>query len=945
VILEAELPGVRFRAEPPGADLALPRMDVAAFVGFAAAGPVGVPVAVEDAARFRDLFGGDPPLAWNAETGRVETAHLGAAVEDFFRNGGRRCWVVRVAGEGSRIQRFPVPGLVRADSWEPAEARARSAGSWADRLRCGAVLDREGLPLDPTQGEPFLAAPNDYRIHLSLPPGGAAPGDLLELDFSGVGDSGGVDEAGPVLFLAVETVTQPDLRRRGLLATARQGFWSVPEQEGSPPDSSLEEPGLRRLKPLPEADGLALWEAIRWASPPLSGVPSVRRLTFELLAWEGEGLHARLGRLGFAAAHPRFWGSLPTDAELLAAPPHGVPATGPLAQDAAVPRFPFAGPEDPAPLYLPASMLSAPAAGAARGPSTDASPDTALERDGLADFGSQLFLDRWLSQLGAGSLLAEANHRLYVLGEDLPGLYSLLPLEEVSLVAVPDAVHSGWEREAPETTPPLPAPVLAAAPESDEGVELTWTGPADVTFRVEEGDDSGLSRAVRSWDGIAGLLLDVPPPAGCPAARWFRVRADRGSEAGPWSNTVRAVLPAEPFARCGEEPLVAPEPRLEPYGSPPEGDALVWPDLPGATGYVVEESADPSFADSRSFLVSPGASHLLPGPPVRTLLYRVRADRNGELGPWSITLRRTAPPPTAWRTISAGGDATVLAAVQRALLRFCSARGDLLALLALPRTFREEEVLDHLTHLTPGAAPEESPAGRPLFAPGGVPLFTDGERPVLGYGALYHPWIARRGAGLEAGGEAIWAPPEGAVAGTYAALARSRGAWIAPANLPLRDVVALDPPFSARSWSRLLAVRVNLLRPDPRGFLALSADTLSRDEEVRPVNVRRLLSLLRRLALREGTPYVFEPHDDAFRRRVWRRFDQLLAGMFIRGAFTGATAAEAYRVVVDASVNPPGTEELGRFVVELRVAPSRPMAFITVRLVQAGQEPPTLEEA
>jgi len=198
VILEAELPGIRFRAEPPGADLALPRMDVAAFVGFAAAGPLGVPVAVEDAARFRDLFGADPPLAWDATAGRVQTALLGSAVEDFFRNGGRRCWVVRVAGAGAETQRFPVPGLVCADTWEPAEAQARAAGSWADRLRAGAVLDREGLPLDPSQGEPFSAAAHDYRLHLSLPPGGAVPGDLLELDFSTV-----EEEAGPVLFLPV----------------------------------------------------------------------------------------------------------------------------------------------------------------------------------------------------------------------------------------------------------------------------------------------------------------------------------------------------------------------------------------------------------------------------------------------------------------------------------------------------------------------------------------------------------------------------------------------------------------------------------------------------------------------------------------------------------------------------------------------------------------------
>lgn len=902
MIVEAELPGVRFRAEPPAAERALPRMDVVAFVGFAAAGPVGVPVAVEDAARFRDLFGSDPPLAWDAEAGRLRTAHLGAAVEDFFRNGGRRCWVVRVAGAGAVVQRFPVPGLVRADSWEPAEARARAEGSWADRLRAGAVLDREGLPLDPGQGEPFAAAAGDYRVHLSLPPGGAAPGDLLEIDFG---------EAGPVLFLAVEAVEQPDPRRRGLLLTARRGFWSIGQA------------------PLAEADGLTLWDSIRLASPP-QAAPSVRRLTFELLAWEGDGLRARLGRLGFAASHPRFWASLPMDSALL---------TGPLARDASAPRFPFAGPEDTAPLYLPAAMPTVPAAEAARGPSGDASPETALERDGLADFGAHLFLDTRLARLGAGSLLAEANHRFYVMGEDLGGLHALLPLEEVSLISVPDAVHSGWEREAPETATELPAPRLSAAPDAGGGIGLawTWTGPADATFRVEEGDKPDLGRPVRRWDGIAGLGLVVPAPEACPAPAWFRVRADRGGQAGPWSNTVRAVLLAEPFALCEEEPLEAPEPRLEPYGSPVESDALVWAGVPGATSYTLEESVDPAFGDARPTRLEPGEAHRLSGTPRRTLLYRVRAERDGEAGPWSITLRRPAPPLTTWRTAAFTEDgATVLGEVQRALLRFCCARGDLLALLALPRSFREEQALDHLTLLTPGSA-----AG----VPGRVPLLTLGERPVLSYGALYHPWIARRGAGAEAGGEAVWAPPEGAVAGTCATLARTRGAWIAPANVPLRDVVALDPPFSARSWARLLSVQVNLLRPDPRGFLALSADTLSHDAEVRPVNVRRLLSLLRRLALREGNDYVFEPHDDAFRRRVWRRFDQILAGLYVRGAFTGAAPSEAYRVVIDASVNPPGLVELGRFVVELRVAPSRPMAFITVRLVQAGQEPPFLEEA
>ena len=56
------------------------------------------------------------------------------------------------------------------------------------------------------------------------------------------------------------------------------------------------------------------------------------------------------------------------------------------------------------------------------------------------------------------------------------------------------------------------------------------------------------------------------------------------------------------------------------------------------------------------------------------------------------------------------------------------------------------------------------------------------------------------------------------------------------------------------------------LRQEPAGFVSLSQDTLADDAEIRPVNVRRLLSLLRRLALLRGVDYVFEPNDDTFRR-------------------------------------------------------------------------------
>src|SRR5436190_23145833 len=102
------LPGFAFEA-PPVYNETLPRMDVAAFAGIAASGPVHVPVPIEDAEQFTTIFGTDPPLAWDVERGQMAYGQLAAAVRTFFANGGRRCWVVRVA-TGAVPNTFPVPG-------------------------------------------------------------------------------------------------------------------------------------------------------------------------------------------------------------------------------------------------------------------------------------------------------------------------------------------------------------------------------------------------------------------------------------------------------------------------------------------------------------------------------------------------------------------------------------------------------------------------------------------------------------------------------------------------------------------------------------------------------------------------------------------------------------------------------------------------------------------
>jgi phage tail sheath protein FI len=167
---------------------------------------------------------------------------------------------------------------------------------------------------------------------------------------------------------------------------------------------------------------------------------------------------------------------------------------------------------------------------------------------------------------------------------------------------------------------------------------------------------------------------------------------------------------------------------------------------------------------------------------------------------------------------------------------------------------------------------------------------------------------------------------------------------MAPANRSLRGALALDPAISGRGRASFFDAQINCLEQTPYGFEVLNAATLSGDRDLKLINVRRLLVLLRRLTLREGHQLVFEPNSPSFRRRVERQFQQLLGSLYTRGAFAGATPDEAYRVIADSSVNPPGSVEQGRFIVELRVAPSAPLEFLTVRLVQSGNDTLVAEE-
>lgn len=978
----AIFPGVYFDTVKPELETLLPRMDIAAFVGFASSGPLHTPVAVEDTARFREIFGADLDLAWNDQTKLSEKSCLGASVENFFRNGGKRCWVVRVADENqAQTAGFAIPGLYRSNGavLEQAYADARSAGSWADYVRLRSQLNRVSLQLQqPALDETALQITSSGWIaNLLVSDDFVTAGDLLSIT---------TDSVAGTWFLVVDAV---EINTNGVGVSGTHGFFCYYKDDtDSPPavDINLAIPGSSAgLHVFNLQDFSTLDLEFEWPSnaSPDDVLPHVQLLDFQLRSLERDGQVKTLDGLRFTTTHPRFWGVLPNDENLFVQTEGQSPLKRPLQTQALiaqanVPRFPVCGTRDSTDfIYLPLLMTtSAGISSRAEFVSTGGAAAT-LRRNGLQNFGSTHFLDARLTDLSAENLAQEANRLVYLSQPPakLRGLHSLLTLKEATLVAIPDAMHARWDDLLPELIPPLAAPELNAVQRSEAFEnywQLSWSAVEKTNqYRLEWSRDPDFSQVTSVLVGSddlpqIGEAIDLLPPPlteyflqlphKCPREYYFRVRAEREAEISAWSNQHAAFIPAVDFTACGAVQANTLEAELIiETNSPAEPGVYVlsWTLLDSLQEASSIDIFELQRADEFGFfspdILFKGPAHALedenfPALEVTaeagaTCYFRVRAFKDNTVGPWSNTITLW---PSQLDRITLRNDKGLspdCLAIHRATLRACAARGDLFAVLGFPRRYEIQDVIEHCAALKPGGG-NVAPTVADAFSARVRPLSVAEEKTAT-HAALYFPWLSAR---VESTLDIRAIPPEGTVLGKLAHRTLEQGAWVAPANSPFENVLALHKPVNRAQWLQLMQARVNVLRRESRGHLLMSADTFSSEREFTEINVRRLLSLIRRIAEREGNRYVFENNDDFLHDKVKNQFENIFARLFARGAFSGNSPNQAYRVITGPQVNTVQSIDAGRFIVELHVAPSHPLKFIRVRLIQEASGQILLQE-
>jgi hypothetical protein len=460
-------------------------------------------------------------------------------------------------------------------------------------------------------------------------------------------------------------------------------------------------------------------------------------------------------------------------------------------------------------------------------------------------------------------------------------------------------------------------------PDESGNYAVSWTAVAGAAgYTVEGSSDPQFGSNVTSQDAGAALSVAFVSTTQCPLTLYYRVSAYGSAGTGPWSQTAPVELGTGDFIPC--TPQLVGAPQLEIIE---ERNRIVldWgPAAVSGESFTLETAGDPLF-ESADILYQGAETSFdywtTPGPPV---YFRVSAQAGGNSSPWSNTVNTTPEPVSPWEVVPfpASGPPPVLIAVHEALLVMAAARGDLVAILSLPYSFRTSDAVAYEAQLLALAVADSATTALPTPS----------------YGALYHPWIVTPDTTGQPPQSLRTLAPDGAVCGVIAATTLASGAWIAPANLAIANAVDLAPSLESGTAVAFAVSQINLIAQEPEGFLITDQETLVADPNspLQDLNVRRLLILLRRLALQEGTRFMFQNNTPWLQRAVTRQFQQWMQLLQARGAFAGATAQQSYQVIADGTVNTPDSIAQGRFIVQLRVAPSQPMQFLTVKLVQSG---------
>jgi len=243
-------------------------------------------------------------------------------------------------------------------------------------------------------------------------------------------------------------------------------------------------------------------------------------------------------------------------------------------------------------------------------------------------------------------------------------------------------------------------------------------------------------------------------------------------------------------------------------------------------------------------------------------------------------------------------------------IQMCASRGDTLYLVDSPYGLRPQQVVDWHNGM----------------------LLSDLRQAInSSYATLYWSWLEIFD---QFSGENIWIPPSGHALSVFARTSRVAEQWFAPAGLRRgRLITPIDVEYSPTLPERdLLYGSGNAVNPivnfPQDGITIWGQRTLQRTASALDrVNVRMLLSYIKKNLTRALRPFVFEQNDSVTWNQAKSLTESFLADIKARRGL------EDFRVVCDETTNTPERRDRNEMWISVFIKPTKVIEFIILNLV------------
>ena len=181
----------------------------------------------------------------------------------------------------------------------------------------------------------------------------------------------------------------------------------------------------------------------------------------------------------------------------------------------------------------------------------------------------------------------------------------------------------------------------------------------------------------------------------------------------------------------------------------------------------------------------------------------------------------------------------------------------------------------------------------------------------------------------------------GTMAGIFSRTDSTRGVWKAPAGVEagLQGVSALDNKLTDGQNGILNPLGINCMREfDIYGPVCWGARTLEGADvmasEWKYIPIRRLALMIEESLFRGTKWVVFEPNDEPLWSKIRQNVRAFMMGLYRKGAFQGASPADAFYVKCDGTTTTANDRNLGIVNIEVGFAPLKPAEFVVITIQQ-----------